>query len=575
MVKEKHIDLLLGSQSVGVRVAAASGMLKLAIRSKSLHPKNFGTGEIELLEISKAALELLVEPSSDDGINTFTANIRDSPHEFNLILERSLEIVAAITVSSKMKNLFSSLDDTAAITGSTRFCVLLNEIPLEKIIGRPQAAYAIGHILFMTTTTSDDLRRIALREKGITEEEYQNMKKLQSLPSSHTVGEQTNVDLSDLEDDDTYDNCDKRVKSLCADGALKLLAGMLLGKSTKESKKNNLSNSFPLSYETALLCCKALRQICSVVGIRGYAVQNGVIKACLSVAGLSDKKPTNSESLVKSYELVCTLKREAIHTIAKILVTTNPQVLSDHLRVSSMTSLLWLARDVDASNLQQFECLLSMTNLLSCGEYEQTCFLQDKGIQTVYYLILSEHSAVRRAATEVFCNISATKEVKEFLCYQEHCKLWVSLCEELFLEEKEKNENEDAVQCLKRPINKNSHEYLTAKAAAGCIAVAICDAKVIKSFSNQKHFFDILSEMLTSSDLELIHRSVVIIRNLLQHYNLDNKKHKEYISRMAKAGVVQAVADAAQTAKDGVNQVILEIIATISELLFSWSDLIE
>jgi len=100
---------------------------------------------------------------------------------------------------------------------------------------------------------------------------------------------------------------------------------------------------------------------------------------------------------------------EAAHAVAKTLVTTNPHLLTEHQRLGAVKPLLMLCRDGDATNLQQFECLLSLTNVLSCGEPEHNKFIAEKGISTVHYLVFSEHLMVRRAATETLCNLSSNE----------------------------------------------------------------------------------------------------------------------------------------------------------------------
>jgi hypothetical protein len=48
-----------------------------------------------------------------------------------------------------------------------------------------------------------------------------------------------------------------------------------------------------------------------------------------------------------------TTRREAAHAIAKTLVTTNPHILSEHLRLGVMHPLIFLCREVEGTNLQQ------------------------------------------------------------------------------------------------------------------------------------------------------------------------------------------------------------------------------
>ena len=73
------------------------------------------------------------------------------------------------------------------------------------------------------------------------------------------------------------------------------------------------------------------------------------------------------------------VKLELSHCIAKTLITTNPLLLTEHLRLSCISSLIFLCRDVDSDNLKQFEALLAITNLTSCGEIEQNKLAHDKG----------------------------------------------------------------------------------------------------------------------------------------------------------------------------------------------------
>jgi len=91
--------------------------------------------------------------------------------------------------------------------------------------------------------------------------------------------------------------------------------------------------------------------------MRGVAVQQGALKACTAAAA-DDALPRAA-------------RREAAHAAAKILVTTNPTLLSEPLRLAAVAPLLLLCRDVDASNLQQFEACLALTNLTSVGAPEQ------------------------------------------------------------------------------------------------------------------------------------------------------------------------------------------------------------
>jgi len=93
-------------------------------------------------------------------------------------------------------------------------------------------------------------------------------------------------------------------------------------------------------------------------------------------------------------------------------------------------------RENDASSLQQFEALLSLTNILSCGRIEQDKFEAERfvsffpievevlkvgcvrGVAAAYYLMFSDNLMVRRAATETLCNMPGHPAVIK-VCYDD------------------------------------------------------------------------------------------------------------------------------------------------------------
>ena len=145
-----------------------------------------------------------------------------------------------------------------------------------------------------------------------------------------------------------------------------------------------------------------------VAGSRGLMIQQGGLKTCCHLileshqkeveAAKKDPKYMNKSPLslaaqqaqaqkqkqhvsegMSSQVLSKQTKLELCHCVAKTLITTNPMLIAEHLRLSCMLPLIILCRDVDADNLKQFESLLAITNLTSCGEIEQNKLVQDKG----------------------------------------------------------------------------------------------------------------------------------------------------------------------------------------------------
>ena len=90
-----------------------------------------------------------------------------------------------------------------------------------------------------------------------------------------------------------------------------------------------------------------------------------------------------------------------------------------------MKPLVFLCKDVDSTNLQQFEALMALTNLSSCGHVEQERFVAEKGINAAHYLMFSDHLMVRRAATEVLCNLSSHEKLLKLMRLPEKVRLWL------------------------------------------------------------------------------------------------------------------------------------------------------
>ena len=136
--------------------------------------------------------------------------------------------------------------------------------------------------------------------------------------------------------------------------------------------------------------------------LRGTLVQQGGFKACVALAdansGASDKA-----------------RVFAAHASGKILVTTDPNRLTDAQRLVGIRPLLWACRQLKASDLCHFECLLGLTNLLSLGRTARRRVATEKGVGALEYLQFSEHEEVQRAATEALCNMVPDRAMLDHL----------------------------------------------------------------------------------------------------------------------------------------------------------------
>lgn len=184
--------------------------------------------------------------------------------------------------------------------------------------------------------------------------------------------------------------------------------------------------------------------------------------------------------------------RQARHCVAKLLVSTNPSLLTSSQRMGSIKPLIQLIRDNDATDLQQFEALLAITNLGSADDEAKERIVAEKGISTLSYAMFSDHEMVQRAATEAMCNLVPHPEMMKHLADAEHLRLWLAFASDV----------EGNFEC--------------ARAAAGCLAMSTYDPAIANALIDLKSFKEAMLTMLESGNLEVMHRALVIVLNLVE-----------------------------------------------------------
>ena len=185
--------------------------------------------------------------------------------------------------------------------------------------------------------------------------------------------------------------------------------------------------------------------------------------------------------------------RLARHTAAKLLVTTNPGLLTNAQRMGSIKPLLELIRDHDASDLQHFEALMAITNIAVTGDDAKNRIVSEKGISTLSYAMFSDHEEVRRAGTEALCNLVPHSAIMKHLADPDNLRLWNAFAADY----------ETNFEC--------------ARAAAGCLAMSTHDPAVAEALVGLPTFKDNISTMLESGNLEIMHRTLVVVLNLVDH----------------------------------------------------------
>lgn len=136
--------------------------------------------------------------------------------------------------------------------------------------------------------------------------------------------------------------------------------------------------------------------------------------------------------------------------------------------------------------------------------------------------MFSQNLMIRRAATELLCNMSDHEALWKVLRVPEKVKLWMALSEDWDPEDDSRNE-----ESLKEA-------FLTARAAAGTLAITANDAEVAAAMK-QEDCAKTVCSLLATGHLDLVHRTLVMIQALLRSEVEGMAMH------LLQGGVVQAM----------------------------------
>ncbi|KAL6706830.1 SWI5-dependent HO expression protein 4 [Coniothyrium glycines] len=147
---------------------------------------------------------------------------------------------------------------------------------------------------------------------------------------------------------------------------------------------------------------------------RGPMAQQGAIKLLVHI--WEHITATNASSVTGTTPYAPTALPTTAHALSRLLISTNPcHVFNASLpSTSAIRPLLSQLPRTDASpatyHLHAFEALLALTNLASLDRSTQDAILRLAFPVVVDDLLLSANVLVRRAATELLCNLMASPE---------------------------------------------------------------------------------------------------------------------------------------------------------------------
>eukprot|EP00557_Chaetoceros_sp_GSL56_P002905 CAMPEP_0176503760 /NCGR_PEP_ID=MMETSP0200_2-20121128/15547_1 /TAXON_ID=947934 /ORGANISM="Chaetoceros sp., Strain GSL56" /LENGTH=1176 /DNA_ID=CAMNT_0017903097 /DNA_START=57 /DNA_END=3587 /DNA_ORIENTATION=- len=447
---------LLSCDDQDVQSGAASAMAKLG-----LSDKNLSSDEGELVALLHVATGLLQGHETDERANDVRSEVRFySTETYNAPLERGVELLSYLASKTFVKNeiIQGAGLSTSSTTSEISVLEKLVQLAQSKSTISPSVKYSLATIFASLCVSVETLRREAFEGQEITPEQYDE---LQAMGKTQ---EERKIEL--MRDFDSSDSVGSRVKVMAQYKVPQALVSLIPG--ATEGTLEQVAKSF------SRIACEE--------SVRGSMIQQGCLSACINLS--------------KSGEFSGTYKsivRLAQHTIAKLLVTTNPSSLRTTQCIGSILPLLMLVKDYESSDLQKFEALLSITNLASFNESTKDHIVGENGISILSYAMFSNHEMVRRAATEAMSNLIPHPKIFEHLRNQDKLKVWVAFA----------SDYENNFEC--------------ARAALGCLAMATQDSIVANELAMINSTRSMVMNILECGRLELMHRMLVLLLNLQQH----------------------------------------------------------
>ncbi|KAJ2714953.1 SWI5-dependent HO expression protein 4 [Coemansia spiralis] len=292
--------------------------------------------------------------------------------------------------------------------------------PKEHVAGHAELLQAL--FLLARSTDLAGLRFAAVmlignltRYRPVLSEEQKRMQQLQRLNSKGQTAAQAGEEAPDDADNelDAPEAVAGRAARVCSAGAITVLVAAVQTKARPSDSVKDAVAEIMVSLATSQ-------------ALRGLLVQQGGVRALLGILTTDAPKAAITSSAAKAADgaqnapkpLRQARDRDIAFALAKIAISVPPHLAFRDPREVARLLLALLAEDAaPQALLMKFEALLALTNLASAepGSPDDVrgyiCTLN--GMSLVEMAVLSEHPLVRRAATELVCNLVYDADVFE------------------------------------------------------------------------------------------------------------------------------------------------------------------
>jgi hypothetical protein len=492
---------LLACSDQEVRSGAASTMAKLGLADKVV-----SSDEGELFALLEVATGLLSENENKSTIDSDSAhNHKSQPihSKYQASIERGVELISYLasktTIKDEITHGFVFHGSSTSETSVLEKLVKLTD-PKENVSSAVK--YAIACIFASLGVSIETLKKEAFEGKEISAEQYEQMQAMSKTK------EELKLEESKM-DTDCPEAVKTRIKTMAKQNIPLALVHML-----DDASEHTL--------EQIVI---AMMRMANEPSVRGTMIQQGCLSACINL----NKTPSDaSSSTVGLNAEERKIMRNAQHTIAKLLVTTNPNSLNTSQCMGSIQPLLQLIKDNDSSDLQIFEALLSLTNLASLNESTIQHIVSEKGITILSYTMFSDHTMVRRAATECMSNLVSHPSMMEYLSVSDNLKVWVAFGMDY---------EDENMEC--------------SRAALGCLAMATQNIDIALVFVQLSNAKSCVKTILECGNLDLMHRIMVLILNLVEH-GRENKTCHDFLNESGTVAFCQCYVSEYGGGRDGI-----------------------
>ncbi|KAL8681604.1 MAG: hypothetical protein Q9186_002273 [Xanthomendoza sp. 1 TL-2023] len=197
-------------------------------------------------------------------------------------------------------------------------------------------------------------------------------------------------------------------------------------------------------------------------------------------------------------------RRTAGHALARVLISLDPTLVFPPAGSPPLTSairpILSLLTEDQAgisegprNLLSSFEALLALTNLASTPSGEATEIIIRQALPIIEDLLLSNNPMIQRATTELICNFMNSVAGIE-----------------IFADESKAADRRLHILLALADVD----DAATRKAAGGALATLTCYEGVVKGITAKERGMDILLDLCTDEDQDIVHRGLVCINNI-------------------------------------------------------------